>query len=166
MNKKLLIIMILFISLFMFACKKDNNKKDNGKTDDIVVDFGDLLGEEYLYAKVKDEVLKLRLEDNKAAKNLYQEIKKADLELNADDFEEFAKYVKLNSIDDKDIKEIDVKVGDVVIDKDNNLYIFFKNYTGSYQKVASISNANSENLQSTLGYEEDNIKIKLSVNNK
>ena len=127
---------------------------------------GDLLGEEYLYAKVKDEVLKLKLEDNKAAKNLCQEIKKDDLELNADDFEEFAKYVKLNSIDDKDIKEIDVKVGDVVIDKDNKLYIFFKNYTGSYQKVASISNANSENLQSTLGYKEENIKIKLSVNNK
>ena len=143
--KKLMIVFLLLLSLFIFACKQTNNtNKNNNKGSDSFVNFNDLLGDNYMYARIDDKEIKIKLEDNSSTKSLLELLEEGNIVFKADDYQNFEKVGDIGTAITKNDSEVDAKCFDVLLYNGRNITFIYGTNSYSYTvlgKVEGISEA-------------------------
>ena len=109
--------------------------------------------------KVNNHVLKVKLEDNSAAKALMNKLKKSDVTIHAEDYGGFEKVGDLGFSLPRSDKYITTSAGDIVLYEGDEISLFYNSNSWSYTKLGKVQNI--KDLKKILGT--GDVKLVLSL---
>jgi len=109
--------------------------------------------------KVNNHVLKVKLEDNSAAKALMNKLKKGDVTIHAEDYGGFEKVGDLGFSLPRSDKYITTSAGDIVLYEGDEISLFYNSNSWSYTKLGKVQNI--KDLKKILGT--GDVKLVLSL---
>ena len=109
--------------------------------------------------KVNNHVLKVKLEDNSAAKALMNKLKKGDVTIHAEDYGGFEKVGGLGFSLPRSDKYITTSAGDIVLYEGDEISLFYNSNSWSYTKLGKVQNI--KDLKKILGT--GDVKLVLSL---
>ena len=109
--------------------------------------------------KVNNHVLKVKLEDNSAAKALMNKLKKGDVTIYAEDYGGFEKVGDLGFSLPRSDKYITTSAGDIVLYEGDEISLFYNSNSWSYTKLGKVQNI--KGLKKILGT--GDVKLVLSL---
>ena len=166
--KKYLLIILAILMLFLVSCnKKDNNKdKENGKTSEGFVDFNDLLGDNYMYARIDDKEIKIKLEDNSSTKSLLELLEEKNIVFKADDYQNFEKVGDIGTAITKNDSEVDAKCFDVLLYNGRNITFIYGTNSYSYTVLGKVEGISEAEYKEFLKAGNGEVSITLSKTSK
>ena len=166
--KKYLLIILAVLMLFLVSCnKKDNNTdKGNGKTDEGFVDFNDLLGDNYMYARIDDKEIKIKLEDNSSTKRLLELLEEENIVFKADDYQNFEKVGDIGTAITKNDSEVDAKCFDVLLYNGRNITFIYGTNSYSYTVLGKVEGISEAEYKEFLKAGNGEVSITLSKTSK
>ena len=108
---------------------------------------------------VNNHVLKVKLEDNSAAKALMNKLKKGDVTIHAEDYGGFEKVGDLGFSLPRSDKYITTSAGDIVLYEGDEISLFYNSNSWSYTKLGKVQNI--KDLKKILGT--GDVKLVLSL---
>ena len=109
--------------------------------------------------KVNNHVLKVKLEDNSAAKALMNKLKMGDVTIHAEDYGGFEKVGDLGFSLPRSDKYITTSAGDIVLYEGDEISLFYNSNSWSYTKLGKVQNI--KDLKKILGT--GDVKLVLSL---
>ena len=109
--------------------------------------------------KVNNHVLKVKLEDNSAAKALMNKLKLGDVTVHAEDYGGFEKVGNLGFSLPRSDKYITTSAGDIVLYEGDEISLFYNSNSWSYTKLGKVQNI--KDLKKILGT--GDVKLVLSL---
>lgn len=166
--KKYLLIILAVLMLFLVSCnKKETNKdKGNGKTDEGFVDFNDLLGDNYMYARIDDKEIKIKLEDNSSTKRLLELLEEGNIVFKADDYQNFEKVGDIGTAITKNDSEVDAKCFDVLLYNGRNITFIYGTNSYSYTVLGKVEGISEAEYKEFLKAGNGEVSITLSKTSK
>lgn len=166
--KKYLLIILAVLMLFLVSCnKKETNKdKDNGKTSEGFVDFNDLLGDNYMYARIDDKEIKIKLEDNSSTKKLLEILEEGNIVFKADDYQNFEKVGDIGKAITKNDSEIEAKCFDVLLYNGRNITFIYGTNSYSYTVLGKVEGISEAEYKEFLKVGNGEVSITLSKTSK
>ncbi|MBP5407655.1 MAG: hypothetical protein J6Y42_00780 [Bacilli bacterium] len=165
--KKLMIVFLLLLSLFIFACKQTNNtNKNNNKGSDSFVNFNDLLGDNYMYARIDDKEIKIKLEDNSSTKSLLELLEEGNIVFKADDYQNFEKVGDIGTAITKNDSEVDAKCFDVLLYNGRNITFIYGTNSYSYTVLGKVEGISEAEYKEFLKAGNGEVSITLSKTSK
>ena len=172
MNKKILVLIIIFIIICAFIgiyyiIKKDttnivnNIDKDNGLNENLMK--SDKENETMkLYLNVNNRILEASLENNSSVDALIERLKENDITINMEDYANFEKVGSLGFSLPRNDKQITTEPGDIILYQGNSLTIYYDTNSWNFTKIGKIENVNQKELKEILG--KGNVTVTLSLN--
>ena len=165
--KKLMIVFLLLLSLFICACKQTNNtNKNNNKGSDSFVDFNDLLGDNYMYARIDDKEIKIKLVDNESTKSLLELLEEGNIVFKADDYQNFEKVGDIGTAITKNDSEVDAKCFDVLLYNGRNITFIYGTNSYSYTVLGKVEGISEAEYKEFLKAGNGEVSITLSKTSK
>lgn len=166
--KKYLLIILAVLMLFLVSCnKKETNKdKGNGKTSEGFVDFNDLLGDNYMYARIDDKEIKIKLEDNSSTKRLLELLEEGNIVFKADDYQNFEKVGDIGTAITKNDSEVDAKCFDVLLYNGRNITFIYGTNSYSYTVLGKVEGISEAEYKEFLKAGNGEVSITLSKTSK
>ena len=109
--------------------------------------------------KVNNHVLKVKLEDNSAAKALMNKLKEGDVTIHAEDYGGFEKVGDLGFSLPRSDKYITTSAGDIVLYEGDEISLFYNSNSWSYTKLGKVQNI--KDLKKILGNDDVNLVLSL-----
>ena len=172
MNKKIIILIIIFIIICAFIgiyyiTKKDttnivnNIDKDNGLNENLMK--SDKENETMkLYLNVNNRILEASLENNSSVDALIERLKENDITINMEDYANFEKVGSLGFSLPRNDKQITTEPGDIILYQGNSLTIYYDTNSWNFTKIGKIENINQKELKEILG--KGDVTVTLSLN--
>ncbi len=111
--------------------------------------------------RVNNNVLEVKLEDNKATKSLVEKLKNAEISVNASEYGGFEKVGNFGFSLPRNDKNITTSAGDIVLFQGNQISLFYNSNSWSYTKLGKVQNVSEAELKNTLG--SGNVTLILSI---
>ncbi len=105
--------------------------------------------------------LKVKLEDNEAARTLYQKLEKGKITVKLSDYGSFEKVGDLGFSLPRSDKQMTTKPGDIVLYQGDNLVMFYGSNSWSYTKLGEFQNISVKELKNVFG--SGNISVTFSI---
>ena len=101
--------------------------------------------------KVKDKVLKVKLEKNSSVDAFVEKLKEGDIVVEAHEYGGFEKVGELDFSLPREDTSITTSAGDIVLYQGNQISLFYNSNSWSYTKLGKIQNIDSDELKNILG---------------
>ena len=105
----------------------------------------------YLKIKVNGHVLNVKLENNKAANELLNKLKKGDIKISAKEYGGFEKVGDLGFSLPTNDKYIKTSSGDLVLYNGDEISLFYNSNSWEYTRLGKVQNVNANDLKNILG---------------
>ncbi len=167
--RKAVIIIVILLALILAAifvyCEfinKENKKKSNEikSNSEEKNDGGE--DEMIIYIKVNGEVLSVILDNNLAAKELYEKLSSNDIIISMRDYGEFEKVGKLDFSLPTNDEYITTNIGDIVLYQGDEITIHYGSNSWSYTRLGKVKDVSENDLKKFLTT--GNIELTMSLN--
>ena len=105
----------------------------------------------YIKLKVNGHVFNVKLENNKATKELVNKLKKGNIKINANEYGGFEKVGDLGFSLPTSDKYIKTSSGDLVLYNGDEISLFYNSNSWEYTKLGKLQNVNANDLKNILG---------------
>ncbi len=101
--------------------------------------------------KVNNNILEVKLENNKTTKSLLEKLQDGDVSVNASEYGGFEKVGNLGFSLPREDTNITTSAGDIVLYQGNQISLFYESNSWNYTKIGKIQNVSSKELKDILG---------------
>ena len=105
----------------------------------------------YIKLKVNGHVFNVKLENNKATKELVNKLKNGNIKINANEYGGFEKVGDLGFSLPTSDKYIKTSSGDLVLYNGDEISLFYNSNSWEYTKLGKLQNVNANDLKNILG---------------